>query len=316
MKELGYELIYVIDKGEDDNSLRGVKLFVSNHFYRSYIFSIMKFHKKLIVISSGLLSISTFSFSQNELAIDSCDILVTKNNTTLYVRIIELTYTEIFYKNCLSDSSGNSGQWIKRNELQEITIRNQEFSRRLKEGKFQVQPALAEIGVSFNLIPSWYVFNLGGEIRLRIVEAEKNRHFIYPRFAYRKYETASKPYTTHATCNTSLGYHAEIKKGSTRWRFSYGGAMEFYYLIEDQSKYTSPYGSVSPASRHAYYKFGLVARVGVQYYLSNYCHIQLNVSGGIGSPIYEFDKIHSSHWFSFVSTQLPAISLFGRIPAR
>lgn len=265
----------------------------------------------------GLLLISTYSFSQNELATDSCDILVTKNNTTLYVKVIEFTATEIYYKGCISDSSNDSGQWIKRNDLKEVNLRYKVHARTTEEVKYSVQPAIAEIGASFNLDPfSGNLFDFGGEIRFRVKEAESIRHFIYPRFAFINYVAASKPLTTHKYFTSSLGYHAEIKKGRTRWRFSYGGALEFYHLFKDQSNYTSPYGSVYPATTQNYYKFGLVARLGVQYYLSQYCYLQLNFSGGFGSPTYENNKTHSSNWFSFASSHLMSISLFGRLPAR
>ena len=91
------------------------------------------------------------------------------------------------FQKTYSDSANNPGLWIKRNDLIEITIQNKELKNKIKEMKYMVQPAVAEIGVSFNLDPYWNIYNLGGEIRIRITEAAKMRHFIYPRFAFRQY---------------------------------------------------------------------------------------------------------------------------------
>lgn len=264
----------------------------------------------------GVFLISTISWSQNTIVQDSCDVLVMKDSTKLFVNIIELTATEIYYKNCSTDSVNNSGKWIKRNVLSEVIIRHEELQRNNQEIRYNVQPALAEIGFSFNIFPSdWQIYNIAGELRIRINESNNIRHYIYSRLGFLHYIADSKPLTTYTNLTPSLGYHAELKKGKSRLRFSYGGAFEFNQINKDQSKYISPYGTVYPATKHIYHQFSIVARVGIKYYLSQYCQLQLSFSGGLGSPYYEGSSVYSSNWFSFVSSQLPSLALFGRIPA-
>lgn len=270
-------------------------------------------NKKLLI---GLLLISSNFWAQNAILKDSCDVIILKDKSRIYVRVIEITSTEIHCHSCDPDSINKSGNWIKKSDLEDVVLSNQALKENNREIHFSVEPAIAEVGLSFNVSPSkWHTYDVAGEIRLRIKESEHLRHFIYPRLSFIHYVASSKPLTTYTNYTFCLGYHAELKKGRSRFRMSYGAAVESYYINKNQSKYTSPYGIVSPAEEHNYYRFGIVARIGVQYYISQYCHVQLNLSGGFGSPYYEGKKVYSSKWVSFASSQFPSIALFGRLPS-
>lgn len=176
-----------------------------------------------------------------------------------------------------------------------------------------------EIGVTINrYLPDLDQENrpyfFGAEYRRKFKDGAKYENFIFLRAAgnFNRGVTL-KPYTSKFFLAGEIGYHARVRKDSSKWLWSWGGSIGVFNVFENVTPLNIGYpGTITdkPAYKQSYFKLALSPRFGVEYALTEETFIQLHMSIGFGTRYFgDIDhlKINAARGFS---AQFPSLGIY------
>lgn len=175
-----------------------------------------------------------------------------------------------------------------------------------------------EIGVALNrYLPDLDNENLpyffGAEYRRMFKQGTKYDHFVFVRASgnYNRPSNTKTPVSKLFLAG-EIGYHAKVRKDSSKWIWSWGVSAGLFNVGETVlPKVVNLYTSVQPESyKRSYFKIGVSPRFGVEYALTDQTFIQLFFSIGFGTRYFgstDHLETNSSRGFS---AQFPSLGIY------